>query len=715
MDKQDQITITKINDLIDRDKDVTIVEEIKRNGNYFSGKIEVDYLNTRTSYDIKIPSTYPLTHPNADNISIIFRNDAYIGLNHINPDGSVCFHPDKDDNFDHKLLYELNCLKQWIRDYFIFDKEDDDYTYIIPDTEIGRLDKLYFTNTNSNFKKNKFGIFDYSIFSSEEYGKKKFPVKKLFRLGFDSGIEDNWSKTFIEELKSKTCKKGLYYFIEEEPIKKDSIGRRALETWDEFKDFFSNEFQEYLYHGLKGKFGDSFFIENSSLFILIGYKIPTHDDYEEHWDLIRIEKIEKPIGHLKIPKSERKSNNKGFETFLKTDKIRWGSTENIDYSRFFGRGKLNEKITDSHILIIGCGALGSSLAEMLVRGGARSIVLEDFDSIRGGNLCRANFTLDDLIFPKAERLERRLKSISPFINLASISLKLNHFNLTEVKEIFNKNVDIIFDCSTDPEVTYILDKIDFTGDVFSFGINNKAKAFTSISGKYLTRQSKIIYDFIGNDEATFIEGTGCGYPTFEANYVDINALLNTGLKIINDNFNKGEKNKTLIIEPRFEDNFKIKIENFENFYCRDFSSSILVSKTVLNQIEEITRLHYPKEFGGVFIGFKNETGFIITDILIPDEYRNGRTKFIREPGNLNDRLKELHKKTAGKIQYIGEWHSHPDGPTSPSTTDLKAMKDIATDKKINVNTPLLMIAGISEILFSKDFYILVDKRLKHYE
>ena len=352
---------------------------------------------------------------------------------------------------------------------------------------------------------------------------------------------------------------------------------------------------------------------------------------------------------------------------------------------------------------------------MLVRGGAKSIVLEDFDSIRGGNLCRGNFTLNDMIFSKTESLEKRLKSISPFVNISSISIKLNHFNLSEVKEVLNKNVEIIFDCSTDPEVTYILDKIDFTGKVFSFGITNKAKAFNSITGKNLTQQSKIIYDFIGNEEATFIEGTGCGYPTFEANYVDINALLNTGLKIINDNFTKGKKNKTLIIEPRSEDNFQIKIENFEKFYCKDFSSSILVSETVLNQIEEITRSHYPNEFGGVFIGSKNETDFIITDILIPDEYRNGRTIFIREPGNLNDRLKELHKKTAGKIQYIGEWHSHPDGPTIPSTTDVKAMKDIAKDKNININKPLLMIAGISEISFSKDFYIYDNKRLRQYE
>ncbi|MEN8185510.1 MAG: ThiF family adenylyltransferase [Bacteroidota bacterium] len=712
--KEKNKIIKRINGLIKKDKDVEIVEKFEKKDNHFSGKIKVNHLNENLLFDIHIPHHYPLTHPNSDNISIIFRNKDYIGLNHINLDGSVCFHPDKGDDFDRKLLYELKCLKQWIRDYYIFNKEDDNYDYLVHTSERGRIDKLYFTNTENNFAKNSFGIFNYSIFSDEKYGDSKLPIKKMFRLGFNNGETDNWSKTFTDELKSKTCKKGLYYFIEEEPIRKKLKGRKSIETWNEVKGFLSDEFIEYLYRGLKRGFSKGFYNENY-LFLLIGYKIPNDESYEEHWDLIRISKRNLPIDYKRIPKKEQVDSKKSFEYILKKNKINWGNTENIDYSRFFGRGKLDKKITESKILIIGCGALGSSLAEILVRGGAKNIILEDFDNIRGGNLCRANYDLEDMIFFKTDSLIKRLKSISPFVNLDAISVKLNNYDLKIVGEYFDKNIDIIFDCSTDNEVTYIIDKLNFTGETFSLAITNNAKSFVSLTGKYLTKQANTIFEYIENEPPTYFEGTGCGYPTFEANFNDINALLNIGLKIINDNFSKDKVNESFIITPDFEDQFRIDIEEYEYYYCDYNKSSIHISKSVLSEIEEITNVHYPKEFGGVFVGFKSEVGFIITNILVPDEYKNGRTIFVRHPGALNERLREIHDITNGKIQYLGEWHSHPDGPTTPSNTDINAMKDIAKDKKVNVDKPLLMIAEVGQIPFDKDLYIYSNKKLRKYE
>jgi len=712
--KDEDKTIKKINSLFRKDKDLVVVENIKKVDNYYRGKIEVNYLNEILSFDIAIPHNYPLTHPNSDNISIIFKNKNYIGLNHINLDGSVCFHPDKDDDFDRKLLYEIQCLKQWIREYYIYKKEDDNYDYLIHTTEKGCVNKLYFTNTKNNFRKNSFGTFNFSIFSDEKHGKEKIPVKKLFRLAFDYGEIDSWSNTFAKELKNKTCKKGLYYFIEEEPLRKRNIGRKGIETWDELKGFLSDDFIEYLYKGGKGGFSKNYYYENS-LFLIIGYKIPTDEAYEEHWDLIRISKNNIPIDYKRITKNELHKANKRFEHNLKNNKINWGLTENIDYSRFFGRGKLDNKITNSNILIIGCGALGSSLAEILVRCGAKNLTIEDFDTIKGGNLCRANYDLDDMILFKTNRLFKRLQSISPFVSLDEISIKLNNYDIQNVKEYLNKNIDIIFDCSTDTEVTYIIDKLNFIGTTFSLAITNNAKSFVSITGNNLTKQAKTIFDFVENEPPSYFEGAGCGYPTFEANYNDINALLNVGLKVINNNYSKNKNHESFIIQPDFGDELTIDIEEYEYYNLNDINSAIHISKSVLNRIEEETKFHYPKEFGGVFIGYKADLHFIITDILIPDQYKNGQTIFIREPGTLNERLSEIHRITNGEIQYLGEWHSHPNGPTTPSRTDINAMQEIAKDKNINIDKPLLMIVEVGKISFEKDLYIYEDKKLKKYE
>ena len=491
-------------------------------------------------------------------------------------------------------------------------------------------------------------------------------------------------------------------------------GRKGVELWSELEPYISTDFKKYLHNGLRRGFGKQYFIENN-LFLILGYKIPNDEAYEEHWDLIRISKKRIPISTKRIPKLEREKPKEVIQFILQDVKINWGNTENIDYSRFFGRGKLHNKISESRIFLIGCGALGSTLAEILVRGGVKNLVLDDFDFVSGGNLCRANYDLNNMTDLKTLSLVERLKSISPFVNLGIEPKKLNNYDLDIIEKYFNENIDIIFDCSTDPEVTFILDKIDFKGRIFSFGITNNAKSFVSITGKDLTKQSKTIFEYVENEPPTYIEGTGCGYPTFEANFNDISTLLNTGLKIINDNYSKKKTNESFIIKPDFDDIPRIDIEEYEYYTCSYNDSSIHLSRNVLRKIEENITTHYPKEFGGVFIGFKENKNFIITNILIPDKYENGKTVFVRHPGSLNDRLKNIHKLTNGKIGYLGEWHSHPDGPTSPSKVDLNAMKDIAKDKKITIDEPLLMIAQIGNVPFNKELYVFSNKKLKKYE
>lgn len=707
-------TIKRISTLINSDTDFKILKDIHNISGGFSGEVEINYLGANLSFQIIIPQQYPLTHPNSDNISITFKNEDYIGLGHINPDGSVCFHPDKDDDFDRKFLYELKCLKQWIKEYYILEKEDDNYTYLIHKTEKGKFDRLYFTNMKNEFKQGEFGQFDYSVFSNEKFGDDKIPVNKYFRLGFDNEKQDKWSESFAKDLNKNNCKKGLYYFIEKEPLRKGVKGRKSIENWNELGDYLSNDFLEFLYKGLKSNFGNNFFFDKS-LFLIVGYKIPNEHSYEEHWDLIKINKGEKLIEAKKLSKAERKSQNNYFTYCLSNQEIKWGSTENIDYSRFFGRGKLHSKITDSNILIVGCGALGSSLAEILVRGGVKNLVIEDFDSIKGGNLCRANYDLNDMIYPKTIGLIKRLKSISPFLNVKQLNVKMNHFDLEKLKVFIDKNVDVIFDCSTDPEMTFILDEMDVSADVFSMAITNNAKSFINITGKDLTKKAKLFFDYIENEPPSYYEGTGCGYPTFEANYNDINTLLNTSVKVINNNYINNKATNCFIVKPNFNERYEIQIEDYEYLELSSLNSSVSVSKEVLREIKAITNSHYPNEFGGVYIGYKSELEFIITNILIPDEFKNGKTIFERHPGTLNERLSEIHKTSNGKIQYLGEWHSHPDGPTTPSDTDIIAMKEISEDEKINIDKPLLMIIEIGKIPFGKELFIFDNEKLKKYE
>lgn len=50
-------------------------------------------------------------------------------------------------------------------------------------------------------------------------------------------------------------------------------------------------------------------------------------------------------------------------------KISWAISRDASYEYFFGRGAFVEKITNSKVLIIGIGAIGSMVAKTLTRGG----------------------------------------------------------------------------------------------------------------------------------------------------------------------------------------------------------------------------------------------------------------------------------------------------------------------------------------------------------
>ena len=75
---------------------------------------------------------------------------------------------------------------------------------------------------------------------------------------------------------------------------------------------------------------------------------------------------------------------------------------------FFDPGLCKHKIH-----IIGCGAIGSTLAENLVRYGIRDIVLYDFDAVDGHNIANQLYVQSDIGKMKVNALAEHLYAINP--------------------------------------------------------------------------------------------------------------------------------------------------------------------------------------------------------------------------------------------------------------------------------------------------------------
>ncbi len=102
------------------------------------------------------------------------------------------------------------------------------------------------------------------------------------------------------------------------------------------------------------------------------------------------------------------------------------------------------KLVNGRAVIIGCGALGSNIATLLVRAGIGRLKIVDRDFIEYHNLQRqVLFDEDDFKagLPKAIAAERRLKKINSTVEVEGITADVNYTNI----EGFCAGADVILD------------------------------------------------------------------------------------------------------------------------------------------------------------------------------------------------------------------------------------------------------------------------------
>ena len=117
-----------------------------------------------------------------------------------------------------------------------------------------------------------------------------------------------------------------------------------------------------------------------------------------------------------------------------------------------------EKICNSHALVMGAGGLGSSASLYLAASGIGKLTICDFDQVELSNLQRQILHSDEVIgLNKASSAEKTLKKMNPQIQVNKIEKKLS---IDEAKKAVI-DVDVILDCSDNFETRYALNKIAF--------------------------------------------------------------------------------------------------------------------------------------------------------------------------------------------------------------------------------------------------------------
>jgi integrative and conjugative element protein (TIGR02256 family) len=86
------------------------------------------------------------------------------------------------------------------------------------------------------------------------------------------------------------------------------------------------------------------------------------------------------------------------------------------------------------------------------------------------------------------------------------------------------------------------------------------------------------------------------------------------------------------------------------------------------------------ERGGLLVGLVHRKRRIIyvTDAMAPSRDSRGTAQFfVRGVRDYPEQLLEIEDRTGGVLGYVGEWHTHPNGPSTPSPRDMASVRDLA--------------------------------------
>ncbi|MCK9302105.1 MAG: ThiF family adenylyltransferase [Sphaerochaetaceae bacterium] len=326
----------------------------------------------------------------------------------------------------------------------------------------------------------------------------------------------------------------------------------------------------------------SFIRDGEPHFLLLGFPIPEVIGEEKRlifWKAIHLNGLARKEDHEK----GFRANELGRQVYDQKHalgtaaKINWIPSENWNPDEINQRGKFCNQLCGMKIIILGAGCIGSSIAEILARGGCREMVIVDGDTVEIGNMSRHVLGLSSIGLNKAQEVANRLTQINP--NIVVTYVKQN-IGFCGDKPTMDLSVyDVILDCTSSNDVlvglsnqkfkvkaVVVIVSVDINASHLFMAIQRGEKcnfeAYTKKITPYLKQNNKIV------DELKLPRnGTGCWSPTFPARYDSILFASSTSCMLVDSYVaNECQEYQISIFEKKMRDD---AFEGYEKVASND--------------------------------------------------------------------------------------------------------------------------------------------------
>jgi integrative and conjugative element protein (TIGR02256 family) len=102
----------------------------------------------------------------------------------------------------------------------------------------------------------------------------------------------------------------------------------------------------------------------------------------------------------------------------------------------------------------------------------------------------------------------------------------------------------------------------------------------------------------------------------------------------------------------------------------------------------------PCETGGMLMGYVADNGdYVVTQLIGPGpNAKHSRYRFLPDNEYQQEEIARIFEASEGKDDYLGDWHTHPNGACAMSWLDKRTLQKIATTPGLNIDSPVTMIA-----------------------
>lgn len=366
-------------------------------------------------------------------------------------------------------------------------------------------------------------------------------------------------------------------------------------------------------------------------------------------------------------------------------------------------GRPADWLLDRRVLVLGCGALGAPIAEQCVRSGAQVTVADD-DIVTPGILVRQPYTDADVGRNKAEVLAERLSAINPDRQVVPVVGDVRTTLLAD--DAPPPDVDLVVDATATPAVTAAVERLRWPRRgtaVLTVGVGHRCErgvaalslpgasgSGTDAFGRFALaaagepRLKDVTADlFPENGRPVFQPEPGCSHPTFLGSASDVAALaghLLTGALTDLRAHRGGQAVQPMSVRVVRLTGPQERMSWPNDLVVADGSDEIRFAREAIESMRAeaiITeRIFGPGvETGGVLLGYPDDACRVVwvKEAWSPSkDSRHAAGGFEHGTRGVAERISARREQSAGRLQYVGLWHTHPASWASPSDVDDRA-------------------------------------------